>query len=353
VNEAAAAAGTVSAEIAVGALRGNGYFGARLAVATSWTVKPMNSPISTPSPARPGTASHRQSRRHFIQTTLAGAGLLMTAPLAAAAKPRAASDRVTLGRTGIRCSYLAQGTGFNGYRRSSDHTRLGQDTFTRLLRHSLDEGVNFLDLADLYGSHPFVRTALKGVDRDKYVVLTKIWPRREDWVTPSKSGQEEVDRFRKELDRDQIDICLIHCAVNDKWQEEFAGIRDGLAELKQKGVVRAVGVSCHDHGALKLAAADPWVDVIFARINHKGGQEYSCDDTVEAVTATLRRARANGKAVVGMKIFGAGKLTKPDEKDASLRYVIGNDLVDAMTIGMLSTEQVDDSIRRINQTMKV
>lgn len=294
------------------------------------------------------------NRRHFIKTTLAGAGLLATAPrlTAAANGPRSASDRVTLGKTGIRCSYLAQGTGFNGYRRSSDHTRLGQDKFTRLLRHSLDEGVNFLDLADLYGSHTFVRTALQGVDRDKYVVLTKLWPRKEDWVTPSANAREELDRFRKELNSEVLDICLIHCMLNDRWKEEYAGIRDGLSELKAKGVVRAVGVSCHHHGALKLAAQDPWVDVIFARINHKGGEAYSCDDTVEEVTKTLKTARANGKAVVGMKIFGAGKLTKPEEKDASLKYVIGNDLVDAMTIGMLSTEQVDDSIQRINQTTK-
>jgi len=303
------------------------------------------------------TSSQRMqilNRRHFIKTTLAGAGLLATAPrlAVAAAGPKAAADRVTLGKTGIQCSYLAQGTGFNGYRRSSDHTRLGQDKFTHLLRHSLDEGINFLDMADLYGSHPFVRTALKGVSRDKYVLLTKLWPRKEDWVTPSANAREELDRYRKELDVEMIDVCLIHCLMNDRWRQEYAGIRDGLAELKAKGVIRAVGVSCHHHGALKLAAQDPWVDVIFARINHKGGDAYSCDDTVEEITKTLRSARANGKAVVGMKIFGAGKLTKPDEKDASLKYVIGNNLVDAMTIGMLSPEQVDDSIQRINAVCK-
>lgn len=297
-------------------------------------------------------------RRDFLKTSLAGAGVLLAGPLTGLAqaepsKPRSATDRVLLGKTGIRCSFLAQGTGFNGYRRSSEHTRMGQEKFTRLLRHAFDEGgVNFLDLADLYGSHPFVRNAMKGVPRDRYVVLTKIWPRKEDWNTPSGGAREEVDRFRRELDTDMLDICLIHCMLNDKWQQEYARIRDELSELKQKGVVRAVGVSCHDHGALKLAARDPWVDVIFARINHKGGSDYSCDDTVEAVTQTLKTARANGKAVVGMKIFGAGKLTDAPSKDASLRYVIGNNLVDAMTIGMLTPEQVDDTIERINKTLK-
>jgi 1-deoxyxylulose-5-phosphate synthase len=302
---------------------------------------------------------HLHDRRSFLKTTLAGAGLLLTAPaLRAVAEPASkcpatsASDRVVLGKTGIKASFLAQGTGFNGSRRSSEHTRMGEEKFNQLLRHDLDEGLNFLDLADLYGSHPFAQRVVKDMARDKYVVLTKIWPRKEDWVTPSGGAQEEVERFCKELATDYLDICLIHCMTDDKWQTDYAGIREGLAAMKKKGAVRAVGVSCHNHAALKLAARDPWVDVILARINHLGGREYSCDDTAEEVAKTLKVARANGKGILGMKIFGAGKLTKPEEKNASLKYVIGNNLVDAMTIGMLNTEQVDDTITRINATLK-
>jgi aryl-alcohol dehydrogenase-like predicted oxidoreductase len=301
----------------------------------------------------------RQDRRSFIKSTLAGAGLLATAPahLLAAETPapigaRSATDRVVLGRTGIKASFLAQGTGFNGSARSSDHTRMGQESFTRLVRHSLDEGVNFLDLADLYGSHPFIKKAFQGVARDRYVVLSKIWPRKESWVTPSGGAVAEVDRFRQELGIDTIDICLIHCMMNANWATEYERIRDELAALKQKGAVRAVGVSCHDHGALKVAATHPWVDVVFARVNHKGGEEYIMDDTVEEVTKTIKLARANGKAIVGMKIFGAGKLTQPEQKDASLKYVIGNRLVDAMTIGMLKESEIDDSIQRITKTLR-
>jgi len=301
----------------------------------------------------------RQDRRAFLRTALTGAAaLLAPRPLlrsvepAAAARPAGAASRVVLGKTGIQASFLAQGTGYNGWSRSSEHTRMGKEALDRLLRHSIDGGINFFDMADLYGSHPFVKEVVRGIPRDKYVLLTKIWPRKEDWVTPSGGAAEEIDRFRKELDVDMIDVCLIHCMTDARWPEEFAGIRDGLSELKQKGTVRAVGVSCHDHGALKAAAAHRWVDVIFARINNMGGGEYSMDDTVEEVSKTLKLARANGKAVVGMKIFGAGKLVKPEEKDASLRYVMGNQLVDAMTIGMLSPNEVDDTVARIDKIAK-
>jgi predicted aldo/keto reductase-like oxidoreductase len=122
--------------------------------------------------------------------------------------------------------------------------------------------------------------------------------------------------------------------------------------LKEKKVVRAVGVSCHDLGALKVASTSPWVDVIFARINNKGGGNYAMDGSLEQVVPVLKTARANGKFVVGMKIFAAGKLIKPEEKDASLKYVISNRLVDAITIGMKKVEEVDDTLARVDAALK-
>jgi aryl-alcohol dehydrogenase-like predicted oxidoreductase len=294
------------------------------------------------------------TRRDFLKTSASGAGMLVasSAVLSAAEVRRpvhyAGNDVVPLGRTGIRVSRLAQGTGLNGRSQSSEHTRQGRAAFERLVRHSIDEGVTFMDTADLYGSHPFLTQALRGVSRDKIVLLSKLWPRKADWITPSGGAKREVDRFRRELETDHLDVCLIHCMLNEQWPTEFERIRDELSGLKEKGDVGAVGVSCHDVGALKVAAAHPWVDVIFARINHRGGREYECDASAEEVAAVLKSARRNGKAVVGMKIFGAGKLVAPEERDASLQYVLGHDLVDAMTIGMMSPAEVDDTLLRMS-----
>jgi len=297
------------------------------------------------------------TRRNFLKTSLASAGLLATAPrlvpaaqvTAPAAVSCAGTDLVPLGKTGIRVTRLALGTGFNGYNHSSEQTRQGKDKFDRLLRHGLDQGIRFLDMADLYGSHALVQDTIKNLPRDQFVLLSKIWPRKESWVTPSGGAKQEVDRFRRELGVEQLDVCLIHCMLNDQWPSEYELIRDELSEMKDKGAVRAVGVSCHDFGALKVAAEHPWVDVIFARINHKGGKEYSCDASVEEVSAVLKQARHNGKAIVGMKIFGAGKLIKPEEKAASLEYVFRNDLVDAITVGMLNTDEVDDTLKHMSE----
>jgi len=293
------------------------------------------------------------SRREFIARSLTGAGVVLSVPklFAETAAKRAASDLVPLGRTGIKVSRLAQGTGVDGYARTSAHTRLGEKTCVDLLRHGYASGIRFLDMADLYGSHRYVRESLKGEDRDNFTLLSKIWVTKESWNQPSGGALKEVDRFRKELNTDVVDVCLIHCTTNSRWPEQFERVRDELSELKERKIVRAVGTSCHDFGALQVAAEHPWVDVIFARINNKGGYRYSMDGPAGKVAAVLKKARANGKAVVGMKIFGAGKLVKPAEKDASLNYVFDNELVDAITIGMLSDSEVDDTVQRMNRAL--
>jgi predicted aldo/keto reductase-like oxidoreductase len=296
------------------------------------------------------------NRRHFLRESLAGAGLAAAAPhLLRGAEPAAGfngSDLVELGKTGIKVSRLAQGTGYKGYNRSSAQTRQGKEGFDRLLRHGLDKGIQFIDMADLYGSHPFVKDVVKALPRNKITLLSKIWPVKAGWVKPSGGAKEEVDRFRKELGTDYLDVCLIHCMQNAKWPTQFERIRDELSDLKRKGAVRAVGVSCHDFGALKVAAELPWVDVIFARVNHKCGKEFMCDGSLAEVTGVLKTARKNGKAVVGMKIFGEGKLVKPEEKDASLHYVLTNQLVDAVTIGMLKPSEVDDTLLRMSKVKR-
>jgi hypothetical protein len=112
-------------------------------------------------------------------------------------------------------------------------------------------------------------------------------------------------------------------------------------------------VSCHDLGALKVAANEPWVDVIFSRINPGAkSMDVETPARVPEVAETLKTARRNGKFVVGMKIFGAGELVAQEQRDASLRYVWGNKLVDAMTIGFEKPPQVDDTINHLNRVMR-
>ena len=205
------------------------------------------------------------TRREFLKASAIGAGALMTTSAVSRAEtvpvtPKSAADRVKLGKTGLVASRLAQGTGVKGGNQQSDHTRMGQEAFTKLIRHGFDKGLNFWDMADLYGTHTMMRKAMEGIDRDKYVVLSKVWTRPEKWNDLTGGATAAVNRFCKELNADALDICLIHCMTDKDWTEREKRVRDELSELKQKGKVRAVGVSCHSHDALKTAAAHPTDD---------------------------------------------------------------------------------------------
>jgi aryl-alcohol dehydrogenase-like predicted oxidoreductase len=291
------------------------------------------------------------NRREFFRNSVAcaaGAGLVPWSR-ALAALP-SSTDRITLGSTGITASRVAIGTGFNGGGRSSAQVRLGQADFTQLVRHGFDSGLNFFDMADLYGSHNFMNGIIKDIGRDKVVLLSKIWFAEGAGMEATDRAMPSVDRFRRELGVDMIDICLIHCVTNSEWPSQLERMRDELSELKQKGTIRATGVSCHDLGALEVASRHPWVDVIFSRINNKAKVMDHSDPN--RVAEVLRRARANGKAVVGMKIYGAGQLVEPEQREQSLRYVWGNELVDAMTIGFEKPPQVDDTLSRLTSVLR-
>src|SRR5579872_2845736 len=248
----------------------------------------------------------------------------------------AAYDTVTLGNTGIKTSRLAMGTGTVGSGHHSHQTALGVKGLSDLLLNGYDQGLRFFDAADSYGSHPHVAEALKHVKRDQVTVLSKSWAR------DPATMRADLDRFRKELGTDYLDICLMHCLTEADWTERYKGVMDVLSEAKQKGIIRAHGCSCHSIEALRAAAASPWVEVDFARINPIGSH---MDADPATVISVLKQMKASGKAVVGMKILGQGDMR--DRQDEALRFALGLGVLDAFTIGAESRAEQEDLIRRI------
>ena len=289
------------------------------------------------------------SRRHFIQAGLLGSAAIttgLTNTIYANSKV-VQIDHVKLGKTGLMVPRLALGTGTHGGNQSSDMTRMGVENWVKLARFARERGVTFYDVADLYGSHQNVKEILKEVPREKAILLSKIWTRPEKWNQDSPG--KTLDRFRKETGSDYFDIMLLHCMTNAKWQEEKKPYIEALSEAKQKGILKTVGVSCHNFEALKLAAEDPWVDVILARINPEG---VIMDASADEVMAVLKKAHDRGKGIIGMKIFGEGKLVDEGQREKSLKYVIGSKNIDCMTIGMTTADQVDDAVTRIMRIVK-
>jgi aryl-alcohol dehydrogenase-like predicted oxidoreductase len=281
-------------------------------------------------------------RRDFLKTTAlsVGAAWVGTTPLVSlAAEPSvrfSAADIVVLGKTGIHTSRLACGTGTIGYQHHSNQTALGIQGLGDLLWRGYDHGLRFYDTADQYGSHPHVAEALKHVPREKVTIMTKSWAREPDQM------RADIDRFRKELNTDYIDLLMMHCLTEENWTEKFRPTMDALSEMKDKGIIRAHGCSCHKIEALRLAAQSPWVDVMLSRINPIGSHMDADPDTVKA---TLAQGRANGKGIIGMKILGQGDMrTRQDE---ALKYALSLGILDAFTIGAENAAEQDDLRRRI------
>ncbi len=289
-------------------------------------------------------------RREFIAAA-AGTAVCLRAygraePVAAATSEVPPPPQVALGKTGITLSRIGQGSGMRGGNRQSNHTRMGFEKLVALFRHAYDRGITFFDLADLYGTHVYFREALRSIPRDKIAILTKLWWRYdgEGADVPAdhkkRSTRAAIQRFQHELTTDYLDIVLLHCLQKPAWEQEMAPYMEVLSEAKDKKRIKAVGVSCHDFGALKTAAACPWVDVILARINPYGT---AMDASTEEVAPVLAQAKANGKAIIGMKIFGEGRLM--DRKEECIRFAQERGLIDCMTIGCEKPEFVDDNLR--------
>lgn len=296
----------------------------------------------------------KMKRREFLEKSITGVGGVLLGSRVAFAEPAKKVDpyeKIILGKTDVKMSRFCLGTGMRGGNRQSNQTRMGKEKFETLIRGSHERGITVFDLADLYGTHPYVIPALKGIPRDQFTIISKIWWRPNG--IPDKDRPDAdvvVERFLKEINTDYIDLVLLHCVESPKWPDELRKQMDILANLKSKKVIRAHGVSCHSLPALQAAAKEPWVDSVHARINPTGA---SMDGKPEQVAPVLKSIHDAGKGVVGMKLVGEGRYRNSDElKNNSVKYVLGLGCVDILNVGCENLDEVDDFAKRVLDASK-
>ena len=283
---------------------------------------------------------------------MAGTAFLSSCSIGPFAKrgPGTAADQVTLGNTGLKLSRLGFGTGSTG---GGIHRDLGNKEFTRLLRYAYDQGITYIDTAQDYETHTMVREAIKGLPRERLFIQSKMPG------VPDKP-LEVLDRYRKELGVEYIDSLLVHVTVEGDWDESRKRVLDALAEAKDKGIIRAHGVSCHSLPALTKAAEMDWVDVNLVRINPQGvwidtpKEIWNADSNVSHLPAVQQRMqimRKNGHGVIGMKIIGNGQFVTAEQRERSIRFAMQGGLVDAVVIGFKNTAEIDEAILRINRAL--
>jgi 1-deoxyxylulose-5-phosphate synthase len=292
----------------------------------------------------------RMHRREFLAT---GLGALTALRSGAQTKTkRLATDWVTLGNSNVKVTRLAFGTGTNGGRVQRE---LGQEGFTRLVRHAYDQGIRFFETADSYGGmHDLLGIALKGLPRDSYRLMTK-------YRTPNQGDPlPKFDNYRRQLNTEYFDIMLLHCVRPPTWDTDYRDIQDAFQEAKRRKVIVAHGASVHGLPALRKFPGNKFLEVALIRMNHNGTR-MDVDNAVEPridaigdvneVVSHTKKVHAEGMGVIGMKLVGEGRFTNPEDREAALRHTMNLGCVDSVTIGFKSTAEIDEAIERMNRVM--
>jgi len=292
------------------------------------------------------------SRRDFLKIGVAGAALSGVGGAVAFAAPqkRSATDMVTLGKSDVKVSRLAFGTGTHGGRIQRE---LGQEEFTRLVRHAYDRGIRFFETAESYPGMPeMLAIALKGSPRDTYQLMTK-------YTTPAGGDPSpKIDLFRKQLNTEYIDILLLHCLRPPTWAADYRSLQDGFSEAQQKKIIRTKGASVHGLPALRTIPGNEWLEIAMIRMNHNGTRmdnqydhEVDVTGNVDEVVAHTRKVHSQGMGVISMKLVGEGRFTSPADRDAAMKFAMNLGCVDAVTIGFKNTAEIDEAIDRMSRVM--
>ena len=286
------------------------------------------------------------SRRAFIKTGLAAGAFAGAGSLSLKAERQTATDWVTLGKSGVKVTRLAFGTGSYSGQIQRD---LGQEQFTRLVRHAHERGVRFFETAESYsGMHEMLGVALQGVPRDSYRLMTKVTTH--DGVDP----QEKIDQLRKAAKTDYFDIVLLHWQHTTTWPTDSLRWQDGISEAQSKQAVLSHGASVHGLPALRRMPENKWLEVAMIRMNHKGvrmdAEDYNTSGlgNVNEVVTHVKQVRKDGMGVISMKLVGEGTFTQRSDRQAAMKFAFRNAGVDCVTVGYKNTSEIDEAIDNLN-----
>ena len=286
------------------------------------------------------------SRRDFLKTGLATAALAGAGSLRLRAARETATDWVTLGRSGVKVTRLALGTGTMS---GKVQRELGQEQFTRQVRYAYDHGIRFFETAESYGEmHRMLGVALKGIPRDSYRLMSKVTTR--EGVDP----QQKIDELRKLAQTDYFDIMLLHWQHTATWPVDSARWQDGILEAQARHAVLGHGASVHGLPALRQVPGNKWLGVAMIRMNHKGksmdAEDYATSGlgNVSEVVTHVKRVRQDGMGVISMKLAGEGTFTTREDRQASMRFAFRNAGVDCVTVGYKNTTEIDEAIENLN-----
>ncbi|MCI6012975.1 MAG: aldo/keto reductase [Firmicutes bacterium] len=260
--------------------------------------------------------------------------------------------RVLLGSTGISVSRA----GFGVLPMGPAQLALPVEEGAALISYALDCGIQFFDTAQYYRTYPYLSRGLRGRDA---VICSKSLAADYEGMTAA------IDEARMALDRDVIDIFLMH-EVRTGQLAQRAGAWEALLDARSRGWIRACGLSTHHVNITAAAAQMEELDVVFPLLNYAGLGIRTCSGpnsdgrffpgptserfaSAEEMMEAIRLCHQAGKGVFTMKAFGGGSLTATYRQ--ALDYVFGQPEVDSVMIGFGRISEIDDLLSYLSGSM--
>ncbi len=231
-----------------------------------------------------------------------------------------------LGNTGIEVSRLC----FGGLTIGPLQANLSPEEGAKIIVEAYNRGVNFIDTAELYQTYAHIKEALKRIPREKYVISTKsyAWSR--------ETAEESFMKACKELGTDYIDLFMLHEQESEHTLRGHAEAMAYFLERKEKGDIKAFGISTHFIEGVKAANKTPEIQVVHPIINKEGlGIQ---DGTLKEMLEQLEMFKNRGGGVFGMKPLGGGNLLA--SVDECFDYVLSLDVIDSVAVGMQRLDEV-------------
>ncbi len=285
---------------------------------------------------------------------------------------------VKLGQTDISVSRLGIGTGTGHPSGCCSQALMSEQELADLLLYGFERGITLWDSAEQYHTYRHMRCALTQVSRQRVAISTKLI------VSNAAEAENGLITALREINTDYIDMCLLHAVRTRRELKYCEAALEKLVRLREKGLVRAVGISCHGTSALEAARDYPEIEAVWCRINHAGlhmDRRLGLVDRLATlplikkrakflpawciarlragdnppiraehhhrVTTLLQQLHDGGKGMVGMKIMAQGHLAS--DPQAAINYAAGRTFLNSFIIGMLSRSEIDFNCRALEQ----
>ena len=258
-----------------------------------------------------------------------------------------------LGSTGMQVSALGFGTvklGRNQGVKYPDAFVIPEDREARILLDiARDLGINLLDTAPAYGNSEERLGKLLKNDRKHWLICSKTG---EEFINGEshfdfspEHTRRSVERSMKRLNTDYIDMVLVHSNGNDLAIIQQQGVLAQLAELKQKGWIRAFGMSTKTVEGGLLAAAES--DVVMVTYNMNERDEEPVIDYCQKHHKGILVKKAFASGHICTETISDKTTTNVDAVEQSLAMIFAHAGVSSAIVGTINPQHLRDNVAKL------